>query len=267
MRFGNLAFAAAITYGAICASASKTYSANLEILGTGDAMVALRNVADAFNKAFPNHRASVPPSIGSSGGIKAVAGDQAVLGRIARKLKKTELAYELAYVPVMKFPVVFFTYNGVGVSDLSTDQVNAIYSGEITDWKSVGGPAGKIRVIRREEGDSSLSNLRATFPGFSAVKITPFSKITETTQRNLEAVETIERSIGFGPYSDAVNANVRVVSINGKAPTEAGYPSYGVLALIFKEQNETGVVSDFIEFVLSPDGAAAIKAADAVPYR
>ena len=58
-----------------------------------------------------------------------------------------------------------------------------------------------------------------------------------------------------------------ILAINGKAPLDDAYPSYGILALIYKAENKSGLVADFIDFVLSPSGAKAIRAANARPYR
>jgi phosphate transport system substrate-binding protein len=241
-------------------------SETIDIVGTGDGMTILKALARAFQQAYPEHAVNVPESIGSSGGIKSVGNDKNPIGRIARKIKDKEKPYGLTRLPIAKFPVVFFLNKSVGVTNLSIQQINDIYSGKITNWNAVGGPDGKIRVVRREESDSSLENLRDTLPGFNDIAITKRSKTITLTQENLNFVAFKPGAIGFGPFSDAVKANVDVLMIDDMKPTDKNYPSFGVLALIFKAVNRKGAVSAFIDFVTTPNAAKVIGTARAIPY-
>ncbi len=238
----------------------------LEIPGTGDAMVVMKAIAEAYGEAHPGDVVVVPPSIGSSGGIKAVGRDNAQVGRVGRQIKEVEKPYGLIYLPIAKYPVVFFVHQSVTVGDLSVEQINRIYAGTITNWREVGGADAKIRVVRREEGDSSLRNLRATLPGFKEIELTKRSKTTTTTQKTVETVSTTVGAIGFGPLLDAQAAKTKVLSIGGKAPTDKDYVSFGTLALIYKPQSKTGLAGRFIDFVASKAAATAVMSANAVPY-
>lgn len=251
----------------LMATATSVRAESLDIVGTGDGMVIMQALADAFEKNYSEHKVAIPPSVGSSGGIKAVGQDHYPLGRVARAIKEKEKPYGLEYLPIARFPVVFFVNPDVDVTNLSIQQVLDIYAGKITDWKQVGGRDGRVRVVRREDGDSSLKNLRNTFPGFKELVITPLSKTTRLTQENFELIEAKSGTIGFGPYSGTLTADVRVLNIDHKEPTDADYPSFGVLALIFKPENRQGVVADFIGFMDSDKAAQAIKDSHATPYQ
>ena len=230
-------------------------------------MAILQNLADAFKKGHPQHTINIPESIGSSGGIKSVGNDKHRLGRVARPIKEREKAYGLTYLPIARFPVVFFVNPDVTVDDLTQRQILDIYSGKVNNWKTVGGADAKIRVVRREEGDSSLRILRTTFPGFSGITITPFSKTTTFTQENLEFINQKSGTIGFGPFADALIADVKILSIDHLQPTDDAYPSHGVLALIFKANQRRGIVAAFIDFVFTPNGMAAIRSGHGIPYK
>lgn len=239
----------------------------IEIVGTGDGMGVFQALSEAFARSNPEHRIGIPESVGSSGGIKAVGNDRQPLGRVARPLKAREEPYGLEYLPIARVPVVFFVNPDVEIDGLQRQQVLDIYSGKMTNWKEVGGRDARIRVIRREAGDSSLTNLRATLPGFSEISILELSKTTTSTQETVEYVASKSGSIGFAPYSDALDADMRVLSIDGISPSDETYPSYGILALIYKPANRTGVVDAFIRFATSAEGAEAIRSAHALPYR
>src|SRR3990172_465422 len=92
-------------------------------------------------------------------------------------------------LPVAKMPIVVMTHKSVGIKNLSPKQVCDIYSGKITNWKEVGGKDGVIKVVRREDGDSSLDVLLKSLPGFKAITITSKSKTTLSDPETIELVE------------------------------------------------------------------------------
>ena len=237
----------------------------ISIVGTGDGVTVLKAIANAFNQQNPGVTVVVPKSIGSGGGIKSVGNDKNIIGRVARGIKDKEKRYGLRYVPYAKIPTVFFVNKSVGITVLTTEQVCNIYSGKVTNWKEVGGNDARIRVVRREEGDSSLTVLLTSFPGFRNISITSGSKTAYSTPENISVVENKADTIGFGPYDVAKNAQVDILTINGKKATDAGYPSTGTLALIFKEKNDRGNIKKFVEFATSFDAHDAIKGAGGMP--
>ncbi len=250
----------------LIASGANAAPSEITIVGTGDGMSILKNIGAAFSQENPDVTVSVPASIGSGGGIKAVGADKFAVGRVAREIKDKEKHLGLTYLPVARIPVVFFVHKSAGVDNLTARQIDDIYSGKITNWKDVGGRDGKIRVVRRGDGDSSLKVLRSSFPGFRDVVITARAKETLTTQENIETVASKAGAIGFGPYADALGANVQILTVGGVSATDADYPSTGVLALIFKDQSKKGDIASFLEFASSAAAHDAIKSANGLPY-
>ena len=238
----------------------------ITIVGTGSGMSLLQAVGEAFSRANPGVKVVVPESIGSSGGIKSVGADKYKIGRVAREIKDTEKHYELTYLPFAKMPIVFFVNKSLGIKNLTPQQICDIYSGKIGNWKDVGGKDAPIRVIRREDGDSSLEVLLASFQGFSNITLTSRSKTTFTDQETLEITEKTEGTIAWGDYINTRNSAVDILTINGKSPTDADYPYTGTLALIFKEKNRTGDIAKFVEFAVSPATHDVIKGAGGLPF-
>jgi phosphate transport system substrate-binding protein len=238
---------------------------DITIVGTGDGVKALKAIGAVFSKNNPGITVNVPKSIGSGGGIKAVGTGKYTIGRVAREIKDKEKHYGLTYVPFARIPVVFFVNKGVGIQNLSAQQICDIYSGKITNWKEVGGKDRRIRVVRREDGDSSLKVLLKFFPGFKDITLTPKSKTALKTSANFNIVESKADTIGFGPYDVAKGANVDVLQVDGRLPTEPSYLCVGTIALIFKEKNKTGSIKKFVEFATSPAAHNAIKGAGGLP--
>lgn len=233
----------------------------ITIVGTGSGAEILDNLGKAFSKANPGVTVGIPKSIGSGGAIKAAGTDEAMIGRTARGIKENEKSYGLTYLPIAKMPIVIMTHKGVGIKNLTPQQICDIFSGKITNWKEVGGKEENIRVVRREDGDSSLDVLLKTLPGFKAITITTKSKTTLSDPDTIELVEKTPGTISFGTYPNAKISDVTAVTIDGKSPAAADYPYVGELALVFKEKNKTGNIAKFFEFIASPAAKDVIKGA------
>lgn len=232
---------------------------DLTIVGTGSGTIVLQALADAFMQQHPDVSISIPPSIGSGGGIKAVGRDENGLGRVARGIKESEEPYGLTYVEYANIPVVFYTNASVEVKDLSTQQILDIYSGAVINWSEVGGNDARVRVVTREEGDSSLEVLLNSFSGFSDITITPKAKTTFSDPETEETVVNTDFVIAYGSYPNVKVLDVNVLTIGGKHPEDDDYPYVGPLGLIYKEANYTGAVKAFVEFVTSEEAHAIIK--------
>src|SRR3954463_14293387 len=135
---------------------SLAHATELPVVGTGDGIEILRALGNAFNRTEAAVEITVPPSIGSGGGIAAVGAGSAILGRVARNLTDAEVSRGLVYTPFARLPSAFFVHPGTRVSNLSTRELAALYAGKISNWKEVGGADLRVRVVRREEADSTL---------------------------------------------------------------------------------------------------------------
>ncbi len=223
----------------------------LPIVGTGDGIEMLQAVATAYNSEPGEARVSVPPSIGSGGAVAAVGGERQKLGRIARPLTEAEKAQGLVEVPLTRIPSAIFVHRGVGVTSLTSAQVAAIFSGTIENWSKVGGSDLKIRVVRREDTDSTLAVLRSSMPGWRDLVLTSRSKTATTTQDAVETVRLTPGAIGFGPFSPALESDLAILSIDGNTPRDPAYPSAVTLSLIYKATTRDAASSAFLAFATS----------------
>ena len=67
---------------------------------------------------------------------------------------------EFVYTPIGYDAFVFFVHKNNPIDNLTTEQVQGIYSGEITNWSEVGGKNEKIAAYQRNEGSGSQSMLK-----------------------------------------------------------------------------------------------------------
>lgn len=244
-------FGALVAVSFLAVAPSAATGVKLSVVGTGDGMDVLRAIAIAFTQEKRSIRVEIPPSIHSRGGIADVASGREMLGRVARRLSDAEVTKGITYKPILHLPVAFLVHPNVGVSSVTTDQVADIYSGRITNWKQLGGTDQRTRVVQREEPDSTFSVLRDTMPGWKNLVVTEKSKMATTTQDAIEAVREEPGAIGFAPFSKNLEQGTVVLSVDGKYPTDATYPSRVELALIFIEKNLTPEARAFLAFVES----------------
>jgi phosphate transport system substrate-binding protein len=249
----------------LVALTTPTSASELPIVGTGDGIEMLQALAEAFNAENKGVTVQVPPSIGSGGAIASVGSDKDVLGRVARPLTDKDQSQGLKAVPIVRIPSAIFVHPSARVTSLTAAQVADIFSGKIANWSEVGGADLRVRVVRRENGDSTLQVLRASMPGWKDLAFTEKSKLAMTTQEAVQSVKDVEGAIGFGPHSTALKDGTVVLRIDGNLPGDPNYPSAVTLALIHKDTTITPDAKVFLSFVQTAKAKAVLKDMGGVP--
>ena len=251
----------------LTAGATVSTAGDLAVVGTGDGLEVLRAVGAAYTADHPQTSVFVPPSVHSSGGIAAVRSGTAVLGRIARPLTLEERAEGIIEVPVFRLPSVFIINPAANVRSLTAEQTTRIFRGEITNWREVGGTDLRIKVVRRDEADSTLKVLRATMPGWRDLTVTEKSKPAATTQEAVDLVTEQPGAISFAPYSRSLEPGVTVPEIDGRHVTEPDYPSAVTLSLIYRDATVTEPALGFMRYLFTPKARTLIRNFGGAPVR
>ena len=264
LKVGGPAVAAVMAFASL---SSLARASELPVVGTGDGIELLRALGAAYSADNPDVSVLVPPSIGSGGGLAAVGGDKEVLARVARPLTDSERALGLIATPMFRLPSAFFVHRGANVANVSARQLVDIYAGRIVNWAEVGGADMRIKVVRREEADSTLTVLRQSMPGWKDLAITEKSKTAVTTQDCVNTVKDVEGAIGFGPYTKALEMELVVLRIDSKYPTDLDYPSAVTVSLVHKQATVTPDAAKFIAYVKTAKAKTLLSSMGGVPAR
>lgn len=243
----------------------------LVIEGTGDSQLLLRELAKAFEAGNSGTQIIIPDTIGSSGGVKALAKGRCDMARVARPLKEheKELASDFGYREFALSPVVFAGRQPEAcVAGLSSEQVIGIFSGAISNWSELGNcKPHPIYVAMREFGDSARSVLEKMIPGFKEIKAFAGQELYSTP----ETIETIAANPGTIGYLPQVynNPNIDYFLFNGISPNEThikdgSYPLVTPYGLVWRGEL-SDLAARFLNFINSPEGEEIIRAVGVVP--
>lgn len=204
---------------------------------------------------------------GSGSGIQAVSEGRCDIGLSSRALKDDEKASGLKETIVALDGIAIIVNPQNPVKDLSLEQIAKIYTGEITNWKDVGGDDAEIVLIGREAGSG-------TRDGFESITDTKdacqYRQELTSTGDVITTVSQNPNAIGYASLA-SIKDSVKALTVNGVAPTEATvkdgtYLVQRPFVLVTKEGvalSETA--QKFFDFATSADAASIISAAGAVP--
>jgi len=239
---------------------------DLRIEGTGEGLDIVEGLCAAFMAYHPNIYVLIPSSTGSDGGVSAVRTDKAVLGRVARPLSLAEQAHGLIYTPVFRLASAIYVHPSVTITNLSTTQLVDIFSGHIANWREVGGPDLRIKVVRRQEDESTVTVLRETMPGWSDLKFTERSRLALTAQESIRWVSEVDGAVGIGTYSRNLEPRLRILKIHGRHPSDPDYPSEITIGFIHREATITEPAKAFLAFMALPKAKALVTNMGGIPF-
>ena len=204
---------------------------------------------------------------GSGSGIQAVSEGRCDIGLSSRALKDDEKAAGLKETIVALDGIAIIVNPQNPVKDLSLEQIAKIYTGEITNWKDVGGEDAEIVLIGREAGSG-------TRDGFESITETKdacqYRQELTSTGDVITTVSQNPNAIGYASLA-AIKDSVKALTVNGVAPTEATvkdgtYLVQRPFVLVTKEGAALSETAQkFFDFATSADAASIISAAGAVP--
>jgi len=245
-------------------TASAVLAANaqgtLRIGGTGAAVGTITQVAAAFQKKYPDVRFVFPPSLGSSGAIKAVIAGALDVGLNSRPLTEAERRHGLVLVEYARTPLLLVTsHKGAGVN-FTLKQIASLYTGDITSFPD-GTP---IRVIMRPETEMDIHLIRGLSPEMDQAVQEAQSRegmsVAITDHDNAEMLVKTRGSLGWMTMAQIMSENLDLapLPIDNIPPSQANfasgkYPLFRSFSVVTGAQ-PTPLAKSFLEFLFSAEG-------------
>ena len=215
-------------------------------------------LSEELAKAFMEKNTGVTVNVqggGSSAGVKAANEGAAQIGASSRDLKESEKGLGLTEHKIALDGIAVVVNPKNQVTELTLDQVKKIFSGEISNWKEVGGKDSTINVITREEG----SGTRGAFEEIVLGDAKMYSKaITQPSTGSIKTtVAGDENGIGYISLG-SLGEDVKGVKIDGVEPTIDNVKnnsfkiSRPFLYLTKGQMNEA--TKAYVDFVMSEEG-------------
>lgn len=259
----------------------------------------VKPIAEAAARLFKQSHPDVMVVIGgggSSSGVKNAGEGTVDIGMASRKLKEKEISQypSLVPIPIGLDGVAIIVNKKNPVTGITRDQLQQIYTGQIDNWKAIGGKDAPIDLVGillkhgtasvfmkyvglegEEEGEGSGKSIRyRAKDGNATANVT--AKGADGNQPACAAVLTKPNAIGFASIGFAQSladkgAGIKLLELEGAVPdiasVKAGtYPLVRPLQVVTKGE-ATGVVGEFIAFLSSSQGKTIVSDNGYIPAR
>lgn len=204
--------------GSNTAQQSNCVNSNITTSGSSTLSRLVQNVVDKYEAKCPNASVTVNFT-NSKAGLADVESGKADIGVsdiLADKTTQTDLVDH----PVAVAPFAIKLNKDVGLKNLTTAQVKGIYTGQITNWKDVGGPDMNIFIVDQPTGSGTRVAFEQYVLGGPETITVPAS---QTSDRNGTINNYISQNAGAIGYSNLSSygndSNVVTATLDGNAPT------------------------------------------------
>ena len=259
-----------------CGSESKTDDTKTDdqpaaLTGTvsTDGSTSMEKVIGALSESFMAQNSGVTVNYnprGSGSGITAVQEGTCDIGLSSRALKDEEKSAGLKETVLAYDGIAIIVHPDNPVSDLSVEQLAKLYTGEITNWKDVGGNDAEVVLIGRE----AASGTRDGFESITGTKDKcQYRQELTSTGDVITAVSQNPDAIGYASLA-SVKDSVKALNVDGVTPSEAtvkdgSYKVQRPFVLVTMEGKELSPAAQaFFDYAISSDAASIIAKAGAV---
>ncbi|MCK5312050.1 MAG: phosphate ABC transporter substrate-binding protein [Desulfobacteraceae bacterium] len=250
---------------------SPLIAGELTLKGSTTVLPIAQKCAEAYMAENPDVKITLSGG-GSGNGIKAIVDGTADIGNSSRFIKNKEVKFAQAKDV---YPVPFrialdciapVVHPSNKISDLTMEQLQNIYLGNITNWKDVGGENAKIVVISRDSSSGTFEVWKKLV--MHKKRVMPRALTIPSNGAIVQAVSKTPGAIGYiglGYLTD----DIKTVTVNGIQATEENTlnGSFPVIRPMFMFTNNwpEGETMRFIAFVLSKKGQKLVAEAGSVP--
>ena len=189
--------------------------------------------------------------VGCNAGIKAAkqgTKSRETFGFVCCPLSKEEVEKEqLIVYPLAKEPILILTHQDNPIDDLSSDQVRAIFRGDLVSWSEIGGPDKPIVVVTRLHCKKRPGHWKTILPDHKSFRQERLN--VKSAAAMVQRVSDFSGAIGHtgATWTFSPEDKVKVLTVNGVKPTAENlangqYLFYRQLSAITNRQPSTDVV-------------------------
>ena len=261
---GSSASSAAASSESAAASSASGLNGTVATGGSTSMEKVMSALQEAYAEKEPDVTVTYDPT-GSGAGITGATDKTLDIGLSSRKLKDGETGVTATTIALDGIAII--VNNANPVQDLTIDQIAKIATGEVANWKDVGGEDAPIVLIGREAGSGTRDGFE------SIVGVTDkcqYAQELTSTGAVITGVAANNGAIGYASLS-ALKDTVKAVTVEGVACTEETVldGTYKIQRPFNFVTNDSVTPSDavqsFIDFATSTEAADLIRAAGAVP--
>ncbi|MDY0404290.1 phosphate ABC transporter substrate-binding protein [Virgibacillus sp. 179-BFC.A HS] len=219
---------------------------------------ALQPLAAAAAEEYMNENTDAQIQVqggGSGTGLSQVAEGQVDIGNsdVFAEEKEGIPAEELVDHKVAVVGMAPVVNPKVGIEDITKDDLVKVFTGEIKNWKDLGGADQKITLVNRPDS----SGTRATFVKYALDGATPAEGITEdSSSRVLKLVNETPGAIGYLAFS-YLDDTVTSLKLDGVEATDKNVQSgdYPIWAYehMYTKGEPSGLAKEFLDYMVSDD--------------
>ena len=234
-----------------------------------DGSTSMEKVIGALSESFMANNTDTTVTYnptGSGSGITAVQEGTCDIGLSSRALKDEEKAAGLKETVLAYDGIAIIVHPDNPVSDLTIEQIAQLYTGEVTNWKDVGGNDAEVVLIGRE----AASGTRDGFESITGTKEKcQYRQELTSTGDVITAVSQNPDAIGYASLA-SIKDSVKALNVDGVTPGEdtvkdGSYKVQRPFVLVTVEGKALSPVAQaFFDYATSPDAAAIIAKAGAV---
>ncbi|RCX17540.1 phosphate ABC transporter substrate-binding protein (PhoT family) [Anaerobacterium chartisolvens] len=230
----------------------------ITIVGSTSVQPLAEALADEFGTANPGVKIDVQGG-GSTTGVKAANDGTGDIGNSSRDLKDEEKAWGLTEHVIALDGIAVAVNPSNAVQDLTKDQLIKIFTGEIVNWKEVGGADKEILIVSREAG----SGTRGAFEEILKIedKVKSDALVAEGTGAVMANVASKDNAIGYISLG-SMDKTVKGLKIDGVEPTVENIKAKTYIIarpfLMLTKGDLKPEVKAFIDFIMSDKGQETV---------
>jgi phosphate transport system substrate-binding protein len=247
---------------------------SIRVDGSTTVLPAMQKIVEAYMKATPGVNITVSGG-GSGNGIKAIIDGTTNVAMSSREITEKELAAAkekgnlVKPMEIAMDAIVPIVNPANPVANLTSEQLQGIFSGKIKSWKEVGGEDKEIVVISRDSSSGTYEAWNELI--MKGQKVTPAALLQASSGAVLQVVSKNKYAIAYDGIA-YVNNTVKGLTVNGvaggeKSVADKTYPVARPLFIIVSEKMDEPV-QKFVSYIMDPaNGQKIIKEVGYFPIK